>query len=210
MPEKIDYLHHARELQVADIKQHTEESSHRELLELPESVKAFVALRHTPPITLPMLMEDTAGSEEAFFDLIYPAALAIAKGGFVLDILEKLLAACSCVSGGYKEVLVDQKTYRVPPPFKLAFRSNPDFLRNVLDKSCFQGTVTLLEAVQGRIPLMKYRRDMVETRINLSRSIDGGAIGYLETKIPSVNLKLWYPKEERLPQVGFTIDDITQ
>ena len=113
-------------------------------------------------------------------------------------------------SRGFKEVLIDQYTHRVGNLFKLSFKENPDMLMDVIEESQVQGTTVLLEAVQGEIPLVKYRRDTIEARINLTQSIDGGAIGYLGTKIPSVRLKLWYQKESRLPQLSFTVDDITQ
>lgn len=210
MLEMIDYLHHARELQVSAIKQHTEESLRQEFLASFVSTKALSLLLLTPPVVLPKIMEEMAGSKENFFDLVYPAAVITTKGHFILGSLERLLSACSTDKRGFKEVLIDQYTYQVFTPIKLAFKSNTDMLMNIVEEGYSKGMTALLEVVQGDIPLMKYRRDIVKTRIKLSQSIDGGEIGYLKTKISSVDLKLWYPKDIKLPKLSFIVDDITE
>lgn len=208
MPEMIDYLHHTRELQVTAIRQHTDESLQQELFATAKSAEALSLLLLSPPIVLPRVMENIAGSKEAFFNLVNPTVLVILKGDFVLSALERLLIACSSDSRGFKEVSIDQYTCIVPSPIRLAYKDNTDTLMDVIDESHSQGTTALLEAVQGDIPLARYRKDIVETRLNLSQSIDGGAIGYLKTIIPSVSLKLWYPKEVKLPRLAFTVEDI--
>ncbi len=210
MLEMVDYLHHARELQVAAIKQNTEESLRQEFLTAFVSAKSLSLLLLTPPIALPRIIEEMAGSKENFLDLVYPAAVMTTKGHFILGNLERLLTACSIDSKGFKEVLIDKYTYQVFTPLKLAFKSNTDMLMNIVEEGYSKGMTELLEAVQGDIPLIKYRRDMIKARIELSQSIDGGEIGYLKTKIPSVDLKLWYPKDMKLPHLSFVVDDITQ
>lgn len=209
MTEMIGYRYHARELQITAIRQQTDHFLQQELQAAAESVEALFFLPSTPPIVLPLVMKNIAGSEEAFLNLVYPAVLANLRRDFVLGTLERLVSACATDSRGFKEVSIDQYARIVPSPFRLALKNNTDILMDLIEESDSQGTTALLEALQGDIPLLRYRRDVVEVRLNLSQSIDGGNIGYLRTKVPSVDLKLWYPREEKLPRLSFTVDDIT-
>lgn len=210
MSELLDHQYHAREKQIIAIAAKAEEDFREEISAKQKSWEAFVSLLTTSPILLPEIIRRRSCSEDAFYELVMPTVVMTAKRVFCLGILSPLLEACSPESRRFKEIFIDLCDFSAPPELRAAYKNHQDLLDKIINNGREAGTINLLSSLEGSTPLMRYRRDITEGKFRLIPTLDGGEICYLGTKVPEVNLKLWYPFREKLPKLSLVVDDLQE
>lgn len=210
MSELLHYRYQARAKQVAEITLETGNKLEREIAGYQESYEALDILLIAPPIALLAVMSELAYSDEELFKLLAPATEITAKKTFVLDALYRLFTACNPERRGFKEVAIDEYHLPIPLEYQTAFQGHEDTLNLLADQGKNNGIKMLLASIEGKFPLLRYRRDLIKGKFPLSPSLDGGTICYLDTKIPGVNLKCWYPRSERLPKLSLTVEELKE
>lgn len=208
MSELLKYQYQARQKQVSAIIEDKEKAFIDEIQTQAESYRALDALLLTSPFALPRVANSMAGSEVNFFNLTTAALEVTAKRAFTHQVLSELFYVCDWERRGFKDIPVDQHELLPPPAFKTAFKNHEEILEKAAARGKEDGITGIFSTLEGTIPLMRYRLDIAERSFELLPSLDGGKIGYLDTKVPGVSLRLWYPKSERLPKTSLAIRDL--
>lgn len=208
MSELLKYQYQARERQVIAILEKTNLEFIDEIQAEPRSFSALDTLLTTPPILLRPLVSAMGHSEDEFFNSTFKAAEITAKRAFVLEVLLELLKTCDFENRGSREVGIDLHALMIPQPFRRAYADHPELLDRAATSGKESGVLRLFSILEDETPLMRYRSDIVNGRFETFRSLDGGVICFLETKIPGVSLRLWYPRLERLPITSLAVKDL--
>jgi hypothetical protein len=204
---EVDYRYHARHLQVEAIKNETLQILDN-ALSSSEDFQLAAALLWTPLFLHQSYINSAGLSQESVSEKLYSSVKLFSERKHVLMVLENLSTACEPTSRSLREVAIDTVDTTAPPEFLGLFHDKNDLLKKAASEgreNSSRRILSLIEIEDG-IPLLKYRKDLARGRVGLISSAEGGYIGYIPTRIDKVKLKLWYPKNENIPQLSLLIN----
>lgn len=200
----IEYLYYVRALQVQKIR----EEATAKLIQPPRNSKPYkdlYVLLSIPRILLEarekrkQLNEVFDSAREAVTELICQAALR--------RLLEELEYATGEKQEGSHDISFNVRIV-VPESLTAAFSLRQEMLDAAISDGITQAMHAMLDLVEKDIPLALWRRDLIPKTINMRPALNGGAILFLETKIPQVYLRLYYERsrgEHGYPDVSLVI-----
>lgn len=169
-------------------------------------VQLLAAALITPPTLFSILLSREGLSEKGFFEVIAPEVIVATANGKTLEILSGLLYACRSGNRKITEAAIDSVNLVLPRSIQVIYAHDPKALEEVVAQGASQAAINTLRLVQGEIPLIRYRRDLAEARIPLTPSFNGGQICSIATKIPNVDLRYFYPRKARTPNLSFVVN----
>ena len=102
-----------------------------------------------------------------------------------------------------KKILIDDRILR------LIFKDRIDTYSQTVESGKNNATAQLLGALEGDIPLQRWRKDLAQGRMNLLMTTSGEFKGHLPTKIPEVYLEYNYTDESKsMPQLAILVDPL--
>lgn len=200
MSEMAEYKYHARDLQVKAMNEKALASAIQELSELPPTivklkiVNNLVEIPHD--VSIEKLLSDAAEANK----------LGV-RTTLLIGILKELQEACSSSRSGLKHISLERKA-SVLLPIETLFRGvqGPENLLNSSTERGVNEAFSLLSTIlETEFPIMPYRLDLIQNKINLVPDLSRGLIGFIPTNIPNVDYKLWYPKKVVHPQSSLVI-----
>lgn len=200
----IEAQYYCREMQVQGIIEGVER-----VIEAEQSGPAYLLLRQamtTPPIFFPTTLRRYGLSAEEFFETIRPAMVSTGRFTRALEILDGLKNACNPENTSLREVSIDFVDTILPEKFQVLYKDRMFELESINAQRLEQAAADTMAAVEGNVPLARYRRDLAEIHFGLKPGFAGTEIALIPTKIPNVDLKCVYPRGQNLPQTSLVVN----
>jgi len=206
--ELVQAQYYCRHLQLKKLAEEVNidmNSNMRNFLESNEhSGWAFAALMFTPQVYTEAIVRSVSlERQHNLWELATKCLALVAKGAYSQNICEELLKASDPEVHGVKFVELDNFRRNPPASFDLAFATNPDALESGHMRGKGEAIDYLLGRFTSEVPLMRYRKDLLEKFTLISTSSKGIGVGYIPTVVTGLDLRLFYPSGSNMPNLSF-------
>lgn len=210
-PELVKWKNHARELQIAEILKGASNDVKVEIdLNFdvnPDQFSRFADLMETPPILLPTVLERFQETEEDFYSKAAEVLKLSAKYALIAGVLAALAQVCNETASKPRRIAVDSIALEKTSLIEAAFKNHSEKAALALGGGRDEAIVEILKYTEDKkkTPLMRYKRDWVEKRLQPDPTQAGCSFFCLPTKIDGVDLRLLYLESEQVPQLSFEV-----
>lgn len=204
-PELGKWKNHARELQATALLRVAEQGFEVESEAKSDQFRRLRYLMTTPPIMLPSLFDYFQETADDFYKEAATALKMGATQAVVLGIFKMLTQACNETTLEPREVVIDSLKIKKTPPTEVAFKGNTALVDQATTEGQKDAIKKILQLTQGETPLMRYKKDLIENRLQPDLAKAGHSFVSLPTRIEGVDLRLQYAEAEQIPKLSFIV-----
>lgn len=161
----------------------------------------------TPPILFKIFLKNLQLSYPEFLDKISAHSLSMVKWIGVGVNLGSLSRACQPSQHQLCELSIDETNLLLYFSPRQLYSSDQTALTTIIKEGTGQAVFKVLELIQVEdIPLIRYRRNLLQQRVRLKPTSFSGETGFLPTKITGVEVRFFYPKDQNLPILSLVVN----
>lgn len=182
----------------------------QEMFERSKDDKAQLLARAlvTAPIYFDFYLYENNMSRDDFRREIIAPAIESGRDYKIAAILQELCTACGRGNRLTSEVAIDVADQRVPKQYDILFDNDKEILERIAKESSELASIGIIKIVEGEVPLLRYRKDLIRGITTLKAGYFGVDIGTLPTKVPGMSLRLLYPRNQQIPNMSFVVSTL--
>lgn len=201
------FQYHCRRLQISSLKVALLKKIEQVEREKQHALTAISALLGFSPIEIEVYFSRADKEQtKSFYERARVGAVLLLKRSDCQKIFEQLEMEVGDPLIGFHILSLDLVDKTVDPAIEQVFAKFPELLLGIYEAGRIMAIEEILGIVKREdIPLMRYRRDLMERRFKLEATIDGGGVKMLETVIPEIYIRYYYPPNNSYPELSILI-----
>lgn len=213
-PEINRYRKDARVRQVNCILDQAQRNADQGSDSLEEEHKSLQMLLFTRPVFLDLQLKESMESKEDFYSKAGVALKYLLTNFLTLAHLKMLVQTCEQDGIDIQRIPLDYETSTIyesmPDGILFAFKNRETLLNNIFDEGVKSASTQVLDLIQGKSPLMRYRWDIAKKIIPDFSVENQCQVGRIPTKVEGVELELYYPHERKFPGMFLSVRSLNQ
>lgn len=201
-PEAISWAYHARELQIWAITEQVHRGLIKKITAQSNDIRALNHILATPPIFV---------SDDKRHFLSNGALRGVRfthTTETVTSVFKQLQKAITPEAQKVTSIVFGIESSLIKA-FEAAFPEK-DLLYEALIEGEKEAGDIILASLQADQPLLRFRKDILSLGINLKPSVDGGSVALLNTRVPGIKVRYYYPPGQNFPLLSLEVNRLDQ
>lgn len=204
MNENEIYISHARVLQITAILEQTARRYVDDATHSPHAT-IFANFLINQAIYTDVIAEKFGLTREEYYNRVSEYVQMLHRNHFVLEVLSHVKKMAENSGNKFQEALLDNQPYNIALSLENIFPEMSDVESTKVHEGKARAINSLLDLIEGDIPLIRYRRDIAKKMFGTKEGYGGSEIAYVQTGILGVNLKMVYPRDDKFPILSLVI-----
>lgn len=191
-PEIISWLYHARELQIQAIAKEMRRALIEKIIAQSDDIRALNEILTTPLV----FMTDNRRC------VLFKEAMRGVRLMHTLEVIKSVFEQIGAAIAPEAPKVTSVGLWIESPLIKALEAAFPerDSLSGALIQGRQEASDIIMTSLQGDQPLLRFRKDMLSLATDLRASVDGGSVALLNTKVPGIKVRYYYPPGRRFPR----------